>query len=108
MVGDERALALTIAPRPGYAISRDGPLVVTVVVRPDQGLELRRRRYLRRHAADARAASPRFDLAYRAARAGRYTVVVEVRFWLCRQRTCRPVRAKRRVGIEVGESTVGG
>ncbi|MCG8416826.1 MAG: hypothetical protein MJE77_02640 [Proteobacteria bacterium] len=104
VAGDVGSLTLVIAPRPGYSISRDGPLVVSLAVTPERGIDLSRRRYRRRHSVDARAATPRFDLAYRAVRTGRYTATVRMRFWVCGKRTCRPVRETRRVSIEVDQS----
>jgi len=99
--GDNRALSLAITPSPGYSISRDGPLTVALSVTPDEGITLPRRTYQRRHAADPRAASPRFDLAYGADRAGRYTMTVSLGFWICGKHTCWPVRHTRRVQITV-------
>ena len=103
-VGDSRALSLSITPRPGYSISQDGPLVIDLAVTPKDGLTLRRRRYLRRHAADPRAATPRFDLTYGAKTAGRHTITMSLRFWLCGKRTCRPIRTSERVHIDVSEA----
>ena len=102
-LGDTRALSLTLTPRPGYSISLDGPLVIELGATPKDGLALPRQRYARRHAADPRAATPRFDLAYRAAKAGRYTMTISLRFWVCRKQTCRPIRATRRVHIDISQ-----
>jgi hypothetical protein len=101
--GQGGAVSLAITPDPGYAISRAGPLRIALAAEPGDGLELPRRRYQRGHAADREAAAPRFDLAVRAARAGRYRLAIDVDFWLCRSRgrTCRPVRASRSVAIDV-------
>ncbi len=99
--GHSGAASLTIAPDPGYAISQTGPLLVALAVSPEPGLELPRRRYHRGQAADRLAAAPRFDLALRAARAGRYRLTVRILFWLCRGRTCRPIRTAREVAVEV-------
>ncbi|MEM9489609.1 MAG: hypothetical protein AAGC55_10720 [Myxococcota bacterium] len=103
VVGDTRALILTITPRPGYTISRDGPLTIALTASPSEGLIVPRRRYQRRHAVRAQSAAPTFELVYRAARAGRYTLTVEIHLWLCGAQTCRPVRATRRVQIELTE-----
>jgi hypothetical protein len=99
--GQGSAASLTIAPEPGYAVSRSGPLRVDLSAAPADGLELPRRRYGRAHAADPRADAPRFDLAVRGARPGRYRLDVGVRFWLCRGPSCRPIRASRAVAVEV-------
>ncbi len=100
-VGGEGAVSLTIAPRPGYTIDRDGPLRIRVEVEPAEGFELRQKRFSRKHAADAQAESPRFDLRYKAAAAGDYTVAIDARFWICRRYTCRAVRETRRVPVRV-------
>lgn len=97
----ETKVSLTIAPDPGRTISRKGPLRVTLAAQPVDGLELPRRRYRRADAADALAESPRFDLAVRGRRAGRHTLVVAVRFWLCGRSTCWPVSAEKSVPVEV-------
>jgi hypothetical protein len=102
-IGAEGAVSLTIAPAEGYTIDRDGPLRIRVEVQPDKGLEVPQRRFRRKHAADAQAESPRFDLRYRAAAAGDYTVAVEARFWICRKYTCRAARETRRVPVRVRE-----
>jgi hypothetical protein len=99
--GQGGAASLTIAPQPGYSISTSGPLRVALAADPADGLELPRRRYRRSHAADRVAAAPRFDLAVRGARAGSYRLAVDVRFWLCRGRSCRPVQTSRAVAVTV-------
>ncbi|GAB4558657.1 MAG: hypothetical protein Tsb0020_03880 [Haliangiales bacterium] len=97
----EGSFSLTIAPRPGYRVSADAPLIIAAeVVDEATGLVLRRQRYRRRHAADPRAAAPRFDIGYRVAQPGRYQVQLELTLWVCARRTCRPVRASRVVEID--------
>ena len=97
----EAKVSLTITPDAGRTVSRKGPLRVLLAAEPPDGLELPRRRYRRADAADALAESPRFDLAVRGRRAGRHTLKVAVRFWLCGRSTCWPVAAERTVPIEV-------
>ena len=97
----EAKVSLTIAPDAGRTVSRKGPLRVLLAAEPADGLELPRRRYRRADAADVLAESPRFDLAVRGRRAGRHTLKVAVRFWLCGRSTCWPVAAERTVPVEV-------
>jgi len=99
--GDEGALSLTIAPVAGLRIDRRGPLRIDLTVAPSEGLELVRSRYRRKHAADARADAPRFDLRYRAQTPGAYRVSLELRFWVCRKHTCWQAREQREVGAVV-------
>jgi hypothetical protein len=99
--GEQRSLSLTITPRSGYTISTEGPLSVKLTVEPERGLALPRRRYSRKDAADARAEAPRFDLRARAIDPGSYRVAVDLRFWVCARRTCRPVSERREIEVEV-------
>lgn len=99
--GERGALSLAVTPRPGFEISRDAPLIIDLRVEPAAGLVLGKRRYRRADAADPQAAAPRFDLSYRGDAPGRYLVTVELRFWVCARRTCRPVRAVREATMEV-------
>lgn len=99
--GQGGEVSLTIAPQPGYTISRSGPLRVSLSAQPADAVELPRRRYQRAQAADRLAESPRFDLAVRGVRPGRHRLAIDILFWVCRGRTCRPVRAERAVAIEV-------
>ncbi len=99
--GQGGEVSLTIAAQPGYTISRSGPLRVSLSAEPADAVELPRRRYHRAHAADRLAEAPRFDLAVRGVRPGRHRLVIDVLFWVCRGRTCRPVRAERAVAIDV-------
>jgi hypothetical protein len=101
IAGRTEAVSLTIAPEPGYAISRTGPLRIALSAEPAGALELPRPRYHRGHAADRLADAPRFDLAVRGVRPGRHRLAIDVLFWLCRGRTCRPVSAAREVTVIV-------
>jgi len=98
--GTRGSLSLTIAAKAGYSISKDGPFEITLSVEP-RGLSLPKRRYRRRDAADSRADSPRFYLRVRAREAGKFEVVVKSRFWVCRKKTCRPVRNEQRAAVTV-------
>ena len=101
--GASGAISLTIAPAQGHVVSRDGPVRIDISAVPDSGLELTKSRYSRAESVDADAAAPRFDLAFVAALPGGYAVAIEVRFWICGSRTCRPVRESRTVDVAVEE-----
>jgi hypothetical protein len=88
--GARGAVSLTIAPAAGKSIDAAAPLSLHLSV-PD-GLTVGKKRLALADAADPRAEAPRFELAVTAARAGRYTLRVEARFWLCGKKVCRPVR----------------
>jgi len=99
VAGEAAAISLTIAPAAGKTVSRDGPLRVDLDA--DAGLALARRRYLRRDAADPAADAPRFDLKLKAREPGEHPVALDVHFWLCGAKVCRPVRAQRTVTVHV-------
>lgn len=99
--GESSSVSLTIAARPGYTISRDGPLVVTLAVAADGAVKLRKAAYRRADAADARAADPRFDLRFSAVAVGAAKIAIEARFWVCTRYTCRPVREQLAVTVNV-------
>jgi hypothetical protein len=98
-LGAQAAISLTIVPAAGRTVSHDGP--VRVDLAPGDGLGVTRRRYVRRDAADPAADAPRFDLKVKGTAAGDHALEVDVRFWLCGAKVCRPVRAKRTIVVHV-------
>ncbi len=99
--GERTAVSLTVAARAGYSISRDGPLSLSLSAAPEGAITLPRSRYRRADAADAHAENPRFDLALVAGAAGQATLTIDVHFWVCAKRTCRPVHDQRQVRVTI-------
>jgi len=97
--GAAGTVSLTVVPTAGRSVSGDGPLRIELSA--GDGLTLPRRRYERRDAADPAAEAPRFELRFRGAAPGRHPLRIAVRFWLCREKTCRPAGAERTVTVEV-------
>ena len=100
-VGAQASISLTIAPAAGKIVSHDGPLLVTLAA--DDGVVLTRTRYARKDAADPAADAPRFDLKVKGTAAGDHAIEVDVRFWLCGPKVCRPIRAHRAITLHVAE-----
>ncbi len=98
----KQTFSLTMVAAAGHRVSQDGPLIVTLTAEPKGALVLPKRTYRRRDAADARAASPRFDIAVQAKAAGAFTLSIDARFWLCAKKTCRPVQTRRKLPVSVG------
>jgi len=98
-LGASSALSVTIAPSGSRTISADGP--VRVSVDAPAALGLPRRRYARRDAADPAAEAPRFDVKVKAKEAGDHPVSLDLRFWLCGPRVCRPIATRRTVVVHV-------
>ncbi len=98
-VGATSALSVAIVPAAGRTISADGPVRVAVTVPVELGLP--RRRYARKDAADPAADAPRFDIKVKAREPGDHAVALDVRFWLCGSRVCRPITVTRTVTVHV-------
>jgi hypothetical protein len=92
-------LAVELVPGPGRTVSRDGPVRIDVGL-PD-GVTTPRPRLALADAVDPGAAAPTFAVKLTAAAVGRYDVVIDVRLWLCARQSCKPVRAKHAVTVEV-------
>jgi hypothetical protein len=99
VVGAQAAISLTIVPAAGKTVSHDGPLRVELA--PDDGLGVTRKRYGRHDAADPAADAPRFDLKVKGLSPGDHTLDVDVRFWLCGAKVCRPERTHRAIVVHV-------
>ncbi len=98
-LGATGALSVTIAPSGNRTVSTAGP--VRIAVAAPAGLGLPRRRYARKDAADPAADAPRFDIKLKAKDAGDHPVALELRFWLCGPRVCRPITTTRTVTVHV-------
>ena len=94
--GAAATVSLTIAGEGGRVVSKDGPVRVTL---SSETLSLPRVRYERKQAADPAADAPRFDLKLTAPGAGEHSLAIDVRFWLCGKKVCRPVHATRTVAV---------
>lgn len=92
-------LSVAIVPAAGRTVSAAGP--VRIAVDAPEAINVPRRRYARRDAADPAADAPRFDVRLRARAAGEHAVTLDVRFWLCGKRVCRPIAARRTVTVRV-------
>jgi hypothetical protein len=97
--GASGAISVAIVPTAGRTVSADGPVRLSVTA-PD-GVGLPRRRYARKDAADPAADAPRFDVRVKAREPGDHAVELDVRFWLCGSRVCRPVTVIRTVTVHV-------
>jgi hypothetical protein len=95
-------LPIAIAVDRGLSISKDAQLVVDLA--PDGAITVKRRRLGRTDAVDPDADEPRFAVPVHGETAGDYSLKLHVRFWVCAQRTCKPVDARRSVAVSVVRS----
>jgi hypothetical protein len=102
-LGANGAISVALVPANGRTISADGP--VRLAITAPEGLSLPRRRYARKDAADPAADAPRFDVRVKARDPGDHAVALDVRFWLCGARVCRPIATTRTVTVHVPAPT---
>lgn len=97
-VGSGGTLPIAIAVDRGQSISKDGGMIVDLA--PD-GVAVKKKRLSRADAVDPDADAPRFAVPLHADAAGDFTVKLHLRFWLCGQKVCKPVDARRTVAVAV-------
>lgn len=103
--GGGGTIDLSIQPGPGRTVSRDGP--VRIDVRVPDGVTTGKRRLSLADAVDPGAATPAFAIKVGAVKPGSYAVELGVRAWVCLRQTCKPVRTKRTVTVDVTATATG-
>jgi hypothetical protein len=86
-------LEIAIAVDRGLTVSKDGPVIIDVAA--PAPVVIKKRRLGRGDAADPGADAPRFAIPVRLQPRGEHVIGLRVRFWVCGDRTCRPVDVKR-------------
>ena len=97
--GASGTLPIALSLDRGRTISKDAGL--TIDLAPDAAVQIKKRRLGRADAVDPEADAPRFAVPIRAEAAGDFSVRVRIQFWLCGQKVCRPVEARRTVIVAV-------
>ena len=92
-------LPISIVVDRGLSLSKDASIVIDLA--PEPGVSVKRRRLGRTDAVDPEADAPRFAVPLRADNAGDFAMRVRLRFWLCGQKVCKPIDAKRTVTVAV-------
>ena len=95
-VGSGGSLPIVIAVDRGQSISKDGGVIVDLAT---DGVSVKKKRLSRADAVDPDADAPRFAVPIRAEAAGDFTIKLHIRFWLCGQKVCKPVDARRTVAV---------
>jgi hypothetical protein len=99
--GTSGSLAISLAIDRGLAISKDAALILDVA--PEGSVTVKRRRLGRADAVDPDADAPRFQIAVHGESAGDFALKLHLRFWLCGNKVCRPVDARRTVAVSVAQ-----
>jgi hypothetical protein len=97
--GTSGTLPISLAVDRGKTISKDAGIVLDLA--PEGAVAVKKRRLGRGDAVDPDADAPRFSVPLRADAAGDFTVRVRLRFWVCGQKVCKPVDARRSVVVAV-------
>jgi hypothetical protein len=97
--GTSGTLPIALAVDRGLTISKDGGVVIDLA--PEGSLAVKKRRLGRTDAVDPDADAPRFSIPLRAEAAGDFSLKIRLRFWVCGQKVCRPVDARRSVVVAV-------
>ena len=99
VAGAGGALPITVTVERGLSLSKDAGVILDLA--PDAAIGVKRRRLGRTDAVDPDADAPKFSVALRADTAGDFQMRVRLRGWLCGQKACRPIEARRNVTIAV-------
>jgi hypothetical protein len=99
VTGASGTLPITINVDRGRTISKDAGVMIDLA--PEGGVQIKKRRLGRGDAVDPEADAPRFAVPVRADAAGDFALKLRVRFWLCGNKVCRPIDARRSVTIAV-------
>jgi hypothetical protein len=86
-VGD-KALSLSILPRPGYRLGAATPVIVRL---DGTGVDLPRKLYRRQDAVDPRAEAPRFEVPFHVTATSGARIDAHLTFYICQAARCRPV-----------------
>lgn len=92
-------LPISIVVDRGLSLSKDASIVIDLA--PEPGISVKRRRLGRTDAVDPEADAPRFAVPLRADNAGDFAMRIRLRFWVCGQKACKPVDARRTATIAV-------
>ena len=94
--GSGATLPVAIAVDRGQSISKDGGIILDLAT---DGVSVKKRRLSRADAVDPDADAPRFSVPVRTEAAGDFTIKLHLRFWLCGQKICKPVDARRTIAV---------
>jgi hypothetical protein len=97
--GTTAPLTVALAVDRGLTVSRDADVILDLTAEP--GATIKKRRLLRGDAVDPEADAPRFSINVRGDAPGEHLLTLRLRFWLCGQRTCRPIDVRRTATLTV-------
>jgi len=97
--GTKGKASVTISAKKGWHLNAEAPLTLKLV--PPAGVDVDKAKLGRGDLAASNETSARFDIGVTAAEPGKKTVEAEAGFVLCQEDSCRPVREKLTLAVDV-------
>ena len=98
-VGVKSTTSVTIAAKGGWHVNEEAP--VTMKLQPEAGISVEKPKLTRADLAQRTKDLARFDVAFTASEPGRRTINAEASFVMCQETTCKPVKEKIALAVEV-------
>jgi hypothetical protein len=98
-VGMKGKTSLTIAAKPGWHVNEEAP--VTIKLAPDAGLAVDKPKLTRADLAQRTKELARFDVGFTPSEAGRKTINCEASFVMCQETTCKTIKEKVALAVDV-------
>ncbi len=97
--GGKGKASVTISAKKGWHLNAEAPLTLKLV--PQTGVEVDKAKLGRGDLAASNETSARFDVGVTAAEPGKKVVEAEAGFVLCQEDSCRPVKEKVALAVDV-------
>jgi hypothetical protein len=97
--GGKGKASVTIAAKKGWHLNAEAPLTLKLL--PTPGVEVDKAKLGRSDLALSNETSARFDVSMTAAEPGKKSVEAEAGFVLCQEDSCRPVKEKVTLAVDV-------
>jgi len=98
-VGAKATTSLTIAAKSGWHVNEEAPL--SLKLQPDPGITIDKAKLGRADLAQSTKDLARFDVAFTGTEPGKKTINGEASFVMCQASTCKPVKEKVALAVEV-------
>lgn len=98
-VGVKGTTSVTIAAKAGWHVNAEAP--VSLKLLPDPGIAVAKPKLTRADLAQSTEDLARFDVAFTASEPGKKTINCEASFVMCQATTCKPVREKLALLVDV-------
>jgi len=100
--GAKGTATVTIAVKAPWHVNVKGDgAPLTLKLTPDAGLKVDKEKMELGDLADKNQSAPRFDIGVVGAEAGKKTINAELRFVMCQETACKPVKEKFAMNVEV-------